>query len=1149
MSQSPPKSLRTALASVIGGALLATPFIGIVPSASASVDGTGVVINEAYLKGGSAGAPFASKFVELYNPGAAAVDLSGWSLQYRSAGSDGAVNGVAPLSGSIAAEGHFLVQVKGNGEVGGALPTADLDIAGAINPSGTNGTLLLADTVDPLTPPVGSVTGADGIVDLLGYGTSNTFEGAAAAVAGPNGEPNSLARADFADTDSNAADFTSTAVVTPQNAAGETTGPEEPGEPEEPAEPTEHTIAELQGTTAASPFATDDKPPVTTTGVVTGAWATGGLDGYTIQTAGTGGDLDLDAHTASDGIFVFSPSTAASVTVGDHVEVTGYVSEYFGLTELNVTSEAGLVILDTEAEPVLPAAVALPATEAERETLESMLVAPEGAFTVSNTYSTNQYGEIGLAAGTTPLITPTEIARPGSPEYDAAVAANAARAVTLDDGASANLLNGDNREIPLPYLTENPAITVGSPATFTSPVVFDFRNDTWKFQPTGSLTVEGAQAPADFGVVRPAAPDAVGGDIRIAGFNVLNYFTTTGDQLTGCTYYTDRAGAPVTVKDGCDARGAADAANLARQQAKIVAAISGLGADVVSLEEIENSAKFDADRDEALGTLTAALNTAAGSEVWAFVPSPAAEALPPLEAQDVIRTAFIYKKAAVQPVGESVVLDDPAFANARQPLAQEFEPAGATGDDEAFIAIVNHFKSKGSGEGPDADQGDGQGASNASRVAQATALVAFADDLQGERGTDDVFLIGDFNAYTLEDPAVVITEAGYVDQGAKSGEYSYSFSGQSGSLDHVYASPSADAKVTGVDIWNINSGESIALEYSRYNYNVTDFYDESVYRSSDHDPVLVGYSFDGVPEAPEVDRVAGENRYDTAVAASVSGFPEGASTVYLVSGEVFPDALSASPAAAKADAPILLTPRAALPATVLDEIERLGADEVVIVGGPDSVGAGIATELRSVASVSRIQGADRYETSRLVAESAFGDGAAEAVVAAGANFADALSAGAAIDGAGPVVLVDGTAATLDAPTAALLEGLDADEIAVVGGELSVSPGILDEVGDITAAVRLGGIDRYESSRLVNAHFFDEAANVLLATGTGFADALSGSGLAPKLDAPLFTVPGTCIPAETLEQITALGADRVTLLGGELTLSPAVAELTLCAAAG
>ncbi len=319
---------------------------------------------------------------------------------------------------------------------------------------------------------------------------------------------------------------------------------------------------------------------------------------------------------------------------------------------------------------------------------------------------------------------------------------------------------------------------------------------------------------------------------------MLNYFPTTGDQLTGCTYYTDRDGDPVTVRGGCDARGAANADDLERQQVKIVKAINALGADVVSLEEIENSARFGKDRDAAVGTLVSALNAATGQDTWAYVPSPAV--LPASE--DVIRLALIYKQDRVAPVGESTILDDPAFANARQPVADAFRPVGGDADDD-FLVIANHFKSKGSGSGADADQGDGQGASNASRVAQATALAAFSTTEQEKYGTDRVFMLGDFNAYSEEDPMVVLRDAGYTDLGPAKDptEYSYVFSGLSGSLDHVLASPAALEAVTGVDIWNINSTESVGLEYSRYDYNVTDLYRDDVYRASDHDPILVGF--------------------------------------------------------------------------------------------------------------------------------------------------------------------------------------------------------------------------------------------------------------------------------------------------------------------
>ena len=812
-------------AGLAAGSLVATP-------AFASTDGTGVVINEAYLSGGSAGAAFTNKFVELYNPGDSAVSLAGWSIQYRPATGTSASTGVVPLTGSIGAKGYYLVAGGSNGTNGQALPTPDV-ASGALNPSGTTGTLVLAKSASALTLPTGSVTGNADVADLLGYGTSNTFEKAKATAPSGNTDVKSLVRTNFADTDDNSADFTLSATITPQNAASAPGDPGDPGDPGTPGDGTTIPIAEIQGTGDTSPKA---GTTVTTVGVVTAQYATGGFNGFYIQTPGTGGAVDLATHTASDAVFVYGSSFAGTVAAGDNVKVTGAVSEFNGLTEITAT---GVTKLDasTVTAPV-PATVGLPGTAAQRESLEGMLLAPQGAFTVTDVYAANQYGEIGLAAGDKPLVQPTEAARPGSPEYAAVLADNAARAVTLDDGASTNFLSAANKSKPLPYLSLSNPVRVGEPVAFTKPVVLDYRNNAWKFQPTSELTPANADAvqPVTFTNTRTAAPENVGGDLRLATFNVLNYFTTTGDQLSGCTFYTDRDGNPITVNSGCDARGAADATNLKRQQDKIVAAINGLSADVVSLEEIENSARFGENRDSALASLVTALNAAAGSELWAYVKSPAT--LPATE--DVIRTAFIYKKANAAPVGDSKILDDPAFSNARQPLAQAFKKVGAK-DSSAFLAIVNHFKSKGSGTGEDADQGDGQGASNASRVKQANALVAFANERKTALKTDKVLLIGDFNAYLKEDPIKVLTDAGYVDQvSTRTTKATYSFGGTVGSLDHVLASPAANTAITGADVWNINSGESVALEYSRYNYNVTNFYAADPYRSSDHDPIVVG---------------------------------------------------------------------------------------------------------------------------------------------------------------------------------------------------------------------------------------------------------------------------------------------------------------------
>ena len=171
-------------------------------------------------------------------------------------------------------------------------------------------------------------------------------------------------------------------------------------------------------------------------------------------------------------------------------------------------------------------------------------------------------------------------------------------------------------------------------------------------------------------------------------------------------------------------RGAWDADDLKRQQNKIVKAINSLDADVVGLMEIENSAVVDSVRDEAVATLVKALNNNAGSKVWAFVPS--STQLPVTAEMDVISNAIIYKTASVKRVGASLALGTEsgaggAFDNAREPIAQAFEPLAGG---EQFLFVVNHFKSK-SSAGPwpgDDDTGDGQGASNESRARQATAL-------------------------------------------------------------------------------------------------------------------------------------------------------------------------------------------------------------------------------------------------------------------------------------------------------------------------------------------------------------------------------------------------------------------------------------------
>lgn len=818
-------------AGVASVALAAAGLVAVPTAVQAAPDGSGLVINEVYGGGGNSGAAFTHDFVELYNPTGAAVDLSGLGLNYWSAA--GGSGGVAALSGSVAPGDTFLVQLAAGNGNGQPLPAADL-VLSAPNLSGTSGRVFLLPTASVYAGAAGDAAGRADIIDMIGWGpTAATYETAPAPA---TANATSVARkAAGADSDSNAADF-AVAAPTPQASRG--TGPVEP-EPTttpdpSPVEPTVIDIADVQGAGDASPL---QGQTVTVEGVVTADYRTGGFNGFNLQDPA--GD---PADGRSDGVFVFGSNARAEI--GQSVRVTGVVTEYQGITEITAAA-GGVTVLAEPLGTVSPVtAWAAIDTPAEKEAHEGELVQPADLFTVSDNYDANYYGSFVLAHGEGALRTPTEFADADDTAGLAAIAAeNEARRITLDDGASTNFNSSANKGIPLPYLTPENPVRVGSVATFQAPVVLEYRYGAWSFQPTTPVTDDGS-AVVTFSDTRTPnlQPQDVGGDVRLATFNVLNYFPTTAEEYVAaggsCTTYADRAGDPVTARDcgPTGPRGAAEAEDFERQEIKIVKAITGLGASIVSLEEIENSAHFGKDRDFAVATLVHALNEYAGADVWEYVPSPSA--VPPVSSEDVIRTAFIYKPADVTPVGESrILIDEVNFDNAREPLFQAFK-ATEGADEDAFLVSVNHFKSKGSG----VDDGTGQGLANPDRVGQAHALVSFAEQLSAETGIEDVFLAGDFNAYGAEDPVQVIEEAGYTDVNVafNGGEATYSFDGMDGSLDHVFANTGALELVTGVDVWQINAQEQVGFEYSRHNYNATILYDESVFRASDHNPEIVG---------------------------------------------------------------------------------------------------------------------------------------------------------------------------------------------------------------------------------------------------------------------------------------------------------------------
>ena len=200
-----------------------------VAEVSAAAGTSPVVINEAYLSGGSSGAAYKSKFVELYNSSDIPVSLDGWSVQYRSASATAVPTSVAPLSGTIAAKGHYLVQGGSNngGAAGADLPAPDL-VATGLNFGGTAGTIVLAKQPTAVALSTGSQVEPAGVADLLGYGSSNTFETATATGPTGTGDVRSLNRSGGTDSNSNAADFSLNAAITPTGTGGTTTPEPDP---------------------------------------------------------------------------------------------------------------------------------------------------------------------------------------------------------------------------------------------------------------------------------------------------------------------------------------------------------------------------------------------------------------------------------------------------------------------------------------------------------------------------------------------------------------------------------------------------------------------------------------------------------------------------------------------------------------------------------------------------------------------------------------------------------------------------------------------------------------------------------------------------------------------------------------------------------
>lgn len=300
---------------------------------------------------------------------------------------------------------------------------------------------------------------------------------------------------------------------------------------------------------------------------------------------------------------------------------------------------------------------------------------------------------------------------------------------------------------------------------------------------------------------------------------------------------------------------------------------------------------------------------------------------------------------------------------------------------------------------------------------------------------------------------------------------------------------------------------------------------------------------------PAGQRIAGADRFETAVEVSNHAYPSATGgTVIVATGLDYPDSLSAAPLGAKLQAPLLLTAPTSLPDATREEILRLKPSRILVIGGTGAVSAGVEADLKQLppsATVERVFGADRYETSVAIARKGW-TASSDVFVATGAGFADALSAGSAAGSLGaPVVLVPGTQSGAPAAVSKLLNDLGARTIYISGGTGAVSTEIAASLTRSRVSERFAGSDRFDTSARIADRFHTAGGSVYLANGFGFADALTGAAVAGSKKAPLMLSTPVCVPNTIRDAQERVRPTRIYLLGGIGVLSERVETSSLC----
>ncbi|MDV7144403.1 ExeM/NucH family extracellular endonuclease [Tropicimonas sp. TH_r6] len=783
---------------------------------SGSVASPSIVITE-IMQNPNAVSDGVGEWFEIYNDGSSAVDLENWVISDNDSDS-------FSVSGSLLIQpGEYLVfGNNGDSSTNGGV-TVDYEYSG----------MFLSNSADELV-----LTDADG-----GEQDRVEWDGGP-AFPDPNGA--SMQLLDVSADNNLGANWTTATTAFGFGDFG-TPGAENDDTPPEPFE-TVISAVQGSGSSVAIPGL------VRVSAVITGVYSD--LGGFFLQEEDSDADGDVDT---SEGIFVFVGGDLSAYAEGQIVTVEGIAEEFFGMSQIDAAG--GSVVIDdagNNLDLVSAAIIDLPSfgandAEGSFESVEGMLVTYADPLVVSEYFQLARFGQIVAYEGTERPLQYTQTNTPDADGYATYQEELATRRVIIDD--TNNFQNFDPVYHPAPDGFSVDNVIRGGDIAYDVTGVLHWSwagsggTDAWRLRPTESNPIEFTE-----GTARTDAPADVGGSLTVATFNVLNYFTTLdeGDNLTAT---------------GLDPRGAHSAAELQRQTDKIVSALVAMDSDVVGLIEIEN------DDDTTIAYLVEALNTALGADNYDYVPTG-------VIGGDAIKVGFIYDTTAVKIAdGTSVaILDDPTFLDPlgagrdlnRPAVAVTFEDLETGG---VFTAVNNHFKSKGSPTGVEGDDRPetGEGSAAGTREAAAEILADWLETDPTGSGDSDVMILGDLNSYAMEGPITGLEADGYTNllpAYGDDGAYSYLFDGQLGTLDYALANDSLMGQVTGATAWNINADEVNLLDYNdtiqdenersfETKPGTTELYAPDPYRSSDHDPIIVGLQLE-----PEFIFLSGTDKRD-----------------------------------------------------------------------------------------------------------------------------------------------------------------------------------------------------------------------------------------------------------------------------------------------